>query len=79
MNTQPTQPKTLTVGQEIKCEGYKLRVTKVKASKPTKYTLVKHPQKNTRQLQGIGNVVGEEAKNIKVGDVLMWNFGAILS
>lgn len=28
------------------------------------------------QLQGIGKRTATEAKNIKVGDVLIWNFGA---
>lgn len=28
------------------------------------------------RLQGVGLVDGTAAKNIKIGDILMWNFGA---
>lgn len=39
------------------------------------YTLKDRPDKDTIQLQSIGHVVGEPARNIKAGDTLMWNFG----
>jgi hypothetical protein len=40
-----------------------------------KYTKLKTETKNSIRLQSIGLVQGEPAENIKVGDVLMWNFG----
>ena len=30
---------------------------------------------NTIQLQSIGHVTAKEAKDLKVGDVMIWNFG----
>ena len=32
---------------------------------------------NTMRLQGVGMVEGTEAREIKVGDFLMWNFGGM--
>lgn len=40
-----------------------------------KYTISRYPNENTITLQSIGHVIGEPAKNIKVNDFLMWNFG----
>jgi hypothetical protein len=39
--------------------------------------LVKTTTQNTMRLQSIGNVIGTPAMQIKKGDSLMWNFGAI--
>lgn len=39
------------------------------------YTSLKTETTNSMRLQGIGLVEGSPAVNIKVGDVLMWNFG----
>ena len=41
-----------------------------------KYELSRHATSQTIQLQSIGHVIGEPAKNIKKGDFLMWNFGS---
>ena len=42
-----------------------------------KYTLVNATAENTMRLLSIGNVLGSPAKEIKKGDKLMWNFGAV--
>ena len=31
--------------------------------------------KNTIHLQGIGDLKGIQAKDLKIGDILMWNYG----
>jgi hypothetical protein len=41
------------------------------------YTLVNKTATNAMRLQSIGNVLGTPAMEIKKGDSLMWNFGAI--
>jgi hypothetical protein len=41
-----------------------------------KYQLSSHPTKETVSLQSVGHVIGEPAKNLKVGSVTMWNFGS---
>jgi hypothetical protein len=41
-----------------------------------KYQLVKDGAENSMRLQSIGVVLGTPAKEIKVGDTLMWNFGS---
>jgi hypothetical protein len=43
----------------------------------SKYTLVNSLTKNSMRLQGIGIVKAQPASQIKEGDKLMWNFGAI--
>ncbi len=42
-----------------------------------KFTLVNETAKNAMRLQSIGNVLGTPAIEIKIGDSLMWNFGAV--
>ncbi len=42
-----------------------------------KYTLVNETATNAMRLQSIGNVLGTPAMEIKKGDSLMWNFGAV--
>jgi hypothetical protein len=42
-----------------------------------KYTLVNQNTTNAMRLQSIGNVLGTPAVEIKKGDSLMWNFGAV--
>lgn len=39
------------------------------------YTVYSQPNEKTVTLQSVGHVLGEAAMNVKVGDVLMWNFG----
>jgi len=41
------------------------------------YTLVNQNEKNAIRLQSIGNVLGTPASEIKKGNSLMWNFGAV--
>jgi|TARA_R110002167_G_scaffold239503_1_gene444606 hypothetical protein len=41
-----------------------------------KYQLVNQATKNAMRLQSIGFVLGTQAKEVKVGDSLMWNFGS---
>ena len=41
-----------------------------------KYTLINETATNAMRLQGIGNVLGNPASEIKKGDILMWNFGS---
>ena len=41
-----------------------------------KYTLVNETATNAMRLQSIGNVLGTPAREIKKGDILMWNFGS---
>tara|TARA_R110000824_G_scaffold372075_1_gene561912 strand:- start:3874 stop:4128 length:255 start_codon:yes stop_codon:yes gene_type:complete len=41
-----------------------------------KYQLVNQATKNAMRLQAIGFVLGTQAKEVKVGDYLMWNFGS---
>lgn len=40
------------------------------------YTRVNETHQNAMRLQSMGNVLGTEAKEIKKGDILMWNFGS---
>lgn len=40
-----------------------------------KYATVSSATPNAMQLQSIGWVLGQPVKNIKLNDVLMWNFG----
>jgi hypothetical protein len=42
-----------------------------------KYTIVNASTPNAMRLQSIGHVLGTPAKEIKVGDSLMWNFGSV--
>ena len=42
-----------------------------------KYTLVNQNEKIAIRLQSVGNVLGTPASEIKKGDNLMWNFGAV--
>lgn len=40
-----------------------------------KYQVRQSAAADTLQLQSIGHVIGQPAANVKVGNVLMWNFG----
>ena len=42
-----------------------------------RYQLVKEGTKNSMRLQSVGIVLGTPAGEIKSGDFLMWNFGAV--
>ena len=52
------------------------QITILKTNK-MKYTLVNETATNAMRLQSIGNVLGTPAMEIKKGDSLMWNFGAV--
>lgn len=41
-----------------------------------KYQRSSTPTNQTLSLQGVGHVIGEPATNIKIGNMLMWNFHA---
>ena len=40
-----------------------------------KYTIVGQAEKNGMELIGVGRVLGRPAKEIRSGDVLLWNYG----
>ena len=64
---------------KIKKALYDKEYTKNKKEKikKMKYTLVNETATNAMRLQSIGNVLGTPAMEIKKGDSLMWNFGAV--